>query len=176
MDIKDYDKLTSAGENLARLILQLTTVAFASSQKTNSHTRKTPYVTALQPHARQRLIFVMVFYPSLLFSPFGTYLFTVALAWCGCSILVVKLSASSRLNLGQTENRKLSCVPQLVPRPHYYSARPERLGSCGPNEDPGKPRTRGRNQEQANMADKSVVFVRIQVYPSKGKCTIKKGA
>ena len=32
-----------------------------------------------------------------------------------------------------------SClVPQLVPRPHYYSARPERLGSRGPNEDPGK--------------------------------------
>ena len=32
-----------------------------SSQKTNSHTRKTPYVTALQSHGRQRLIFVMVF-------------------------------------------------------------------------------------------------------------------
>ena len=32
-----------------------------------------------------------------------------------------------------------SClVPQLVPRPHYYSAQPERLGSRGPNEDPGK--------------------------------------
>ena len=32
-----------------------------------------------------------------------------------------------------------SClVPQLLPRPHYYSARPERLGSRGPNEDPGK--------------------------------------
>ena len=79
-----------------------------------------------------------------------------------------------------------SClVPQLVPRPHYYSARPERLGSRGPNEDPVR-RTRGTNQEQANMAEKSVdgkgfvffteVFVRIQVYPSKGKRTIKKGA
>ena len=40
--------------------------------------------------------------------------------------------------------------PQLVPGPHYYSARPERLGSRGPNEDPGKRRTRGTNQEQAN--------------------------
>ena len=88
----------------------------------------------------------------------------------------MKLSAGSRLNLGQTVNRKLSCrVPQLVPRPHYYSARPERLGSRGPNEDPGS-RTRGRNQEQANMAEKSVVLVRIQVNPSKGKRTIKKGA
>ena len=47
-------------------------------------------------------------------------------------------------------------------------------------------RTRGTNQEQANMAEKWVdgkgfvffteVFVRIQVYPSKGKRTIKKGA
>ena len=50
----------------------------------------------------------------------------------------------------------------------------------------GKRRTRGTNQEQANMAEKSVdgkgfvffteVFVRIQVYPLKGKRTIKKGA
>ena len=50
----------------------------------------------------------------------------------------------------------------------------------------GKRRTRGTNQEQANMAERSVdgngfaffteVFVRIQVYPSKGKRTIKKGA
>ena len=50
----------------------------------------------------------------------------------------------------------------------------------------GKCRTRGTNQEQANMAEKSVdgkgfvffteVFVRIQVYPLKEKRTVKKGA
>ena len=50
----------------------------------------------------------------------------------------------------------------------------------------GKRRTRGTNQEQANMAEKSVdgkgfvffteVFVRIQVYPLKEKRTVKKGA
>ena len=50
----------------------------------------------------------------------------------------------------------------------------------------GKRRSRGRNQEQANMAEKLVdgkgfvffteVFVRIQGYPLKGKRTIKKGA
>ena len=47
-------------------------------------------------------------------------------------------------------------------------------------------RTRGTNQEQANMAEKWVdgkgfvffteVFVRIQVYPLKEKRTVKKGA
>ena len=50
----------------------------------------------------------------------------------------------------------------------------------------GKRRTRGTNQEQADMAEKSVdgkgfvlfteVFVRIQVYPLKEKRTVKKGA
>ena len=94
MDIKEYDKLTSAGEILLDLIiLRLTTVVFARVlRSTNSHTRKTPYVTALQPHARQRVIFVMVFYPSLLFSPFGTYLFIVTLAWCGMGVGVASLS------------------------------------------------------------------------------------
>ena len=39
----------------------------------------------------------------------------------------------------ELNGRPLSClVPQLVPGPHYYSARPERLWSRGPNEDPGK--------------------------------------
>ena len=52
------------------------------------------------PHARQRLIFVMVFYPSLLFPPFGTYLFIVALAWCGMGGSVVSLSWNSRPALG----------------------------------------------------------------------------
>ena len=90
------------------------------------------------------------------------------LAWCGtdgrrCSILVVKLSAGSRLTLGQSV-----------------------LGHVVQTKILGKRRTRGTNQEQANMAEKSVdgegfelfteVFVQIQVYPSKGKRTIKKGA
>ena len=36
----------------------------------------------------------------------------------------------------ELHGRPLSClVPQLVPGPHYYSARPERLGSRGPNEE-----------------------------------------
>ena len=81
---------------------------------------------------------------------------------------------------------KLPCSSTtVVPGPHYYSARPGRLRSRGPNEDPVR-RTRGTNQEQANMAEKWVdgkgfvffteVFVRIQVYPLKGKRTIKKGA
>ena len=81
----------------------------------------------------------------------------------GCSILVVKLSAGSRLTLGQSVSGHVVQTKIL-----------------------GKRRTRGTNQEQANMAEKSVdgkgflffteVFVRIQVYPSKGKRTIKKGA
>ena len=70
-------------------------------------------MTALKPHARQRLIFVMVFYPSLLFFtfwdiPFHCSLYSVVWDGRGCSILVVKLSAGSRLTLGQTENRELS--------------------------------------------------------------------
>ena len=97
----------------------------------------------------------MVFYPSLLFR----------VVWDGkwCSILVVKLSAGSRLTLGQSV-----------------------LGHVVQTKILGKRRTRGTNQEQANMAEKSVdgegfeffteVFVQIQVYPSKGKRTIKKGA
>ena len=48
----------------------------------------------------------------------------------------------------------------------------------------GKRRTRGTNQEQANGGEVdgkgfvffTKVFVRIQVYPLKGKRTIKKGA
>ena len=91
MDIKDYDKLTSAGEILLDLFCGLLPLPLRL-RETNSHTRKTPYVTALQPHARQRLIFVMVFYPSLLFSPFGAYLFIVAfIAWCGMGGGVVSL-------------------------------------------------------------------------------------
>ena len=76
----------------------------------------------------------------------------------------------------ELNGRPLSClVPQLV---HY--------GHVVQTKILGKRRTRGTNQEQANMAEKSVdgkgfvffteVFVRIQVYPSKGKRTIKKGA
>ena len=41
-----------------------------------------------------------VFYPSVLFSPFGTYLFIVALAWCGIGV-----QYPCRETLGQTENR-----------------------------------------------------------------------
>ena len=125
-------------------------------------------MTALQPHARQRLIFVMVFYPSLLFSPFGTYLFilpshTTLTKATRCSILVVKLSAGSRLTLEQSVSGHMVQTKIL-----------------------GKLRTRGTNQEQANICGEKVdgkgfvffteVFVRIQVYPSKGKRTIKKGA
>ena len=54
MDIKEYDKLTSAGEISFDLFCGLLPLCLRESQKTNSHTRKTPYVTALQPHARQR--------------------------------------------------------------------------------------------------------------------------
>ena len=78
----------------------------------------------------------------------------------GCSVLVVKLSARSRLTLGQSVSGHVVQTKIL-----------------------GKRRTRGTNQEQAN---KSVdgkgfvffteVFVRIQVYPLKEKRTVKKGA
>ena len=54
MDIKEYDKLTSAGEISFDLFCGLLPLSLRESQKTNSHTRKTPYVTALQSHARQR--------------------------------------------------------------------------------------------------------------------------
>ena len=37
MDIKDYDKLTSAGEILLDLILRLTTVAFARVLRRQTH-------------------------------------------------------------------------------------------------------------------------------------------
>ena len=101
------------------------------------------------------------------FSPFWDIPFHCSLnvVWDGrgCSILVVKLSAGSRLTLSQSVSGHVVQTKIL-----------------------GKRRTRGTNQEQANMAEKSVdgkgfvffteVFVRIQVSPSKGKRTIKKGA
>lgn len=80
----------------------------------------------------------------------------------GCSILVVKLSAGSRLTLGQSV-----------------------LGHVVQTKILGKRRTRGTNQEQANGGEvggwkRFRIFyrgcVRIQVYPLKGKRTIKKGA
>ena len=86
----------------------------------------------------------------------------------GCSILVVKLSASPG--------------PDWEPIPRGQSV----SGHVLQTKILGKRRTRGTNQEQANMAEKLVdgkgfvffteVFVRIQVYPLKGKRTIKKGA
>ena len=55
----------------------------------------------------------------------------------------------------ELHGRPLSClVPQLVPGPHYYSARPERLGSRGPNEDPNAVHVVQTKNKQ--MAEKSV--------------------
>ena len=76
MEIKEYDKLTSAGEILLDLFCGFGTVVFARVLRRQTHIPEKRR-TALQPHARQRLMFVMVFYPSLLFSPFGTYLWEV---------------------------------------------------------------------------------------------------
>ena len=70
-----------------------------------------------------------------------------------------------------------SClVPQLVPRPHYYSARPERLGSRGPNEDPVKTSCTWYKPRTSKHGGEVGGSVRIQIHPLKGKRTIKKGA
>ena len=82
MDIKEYDKLTSAGEILLDLncgLLPLCLREFSEDKLT------------YQKNALFDKI-VMVFYPSLLFPPFGTYLFIVALTWCGMGGGVVSLS------------------------------------------------------------------------------------
>ena len=96
MDIKDYDKLTSAGEILLDLFCSLLPLCLREFSEDKLTYQKNAICDSLTTpcyaYAMQRLIFVMVFYSSLLFSPFGTYLFIVALAWCGMGGGVVSLS------------------------------------------------------------------------------------
>ena len=72
----------------------------------------------------------------------------------GCSILVVKLSAGSRLTLGQSVSGHVVQTKIL-----------------------GKRRTRGTNQAQANMAEKSVEKVSyfLQRFLYGFKSTLQKG-
>ena len=84
MDIKEYDKLTSAGEILLDLFCGLLPLYLREFSEDKLTYRKNAICDSL----------TKVFYPSLLFSPFGTYmyLFIVDLAWCGMGGSVVSLS------------------------------------------------------------------------------------
>ena len=81
----------------------------------------------------------------------------------------------------------LSClVPQLVPGPHYYSRAALASRVTWSKRRSWENAVHVVQAKNKQMAEKSVdgkgfvffteVFVRIQVYPSKGKRTIKKGA
>ena len=115
MDIKDYDKLTSAGEILLDLFcgllpLPLRLREFSEGKLTY---QKNAVCDSLTTPCQTKINFchgILPLPPFFTFwdIPFHCSLYCVVWDGRGCSILVVKLSAGSRLTLGQTENRELS--------------------------------------------------------------------
>ena len=115
MDIKDYDKLTSAGEILLDLFcgllpLPLRLREFSEDKLTY---QKNAVCDSLTTPCQTKINFchgILSLPPFFTFwgIPFHCSLYCVVWDGRGCSILVVKLSAGSRLTLGQTENRELS--------------------------------------------------------------------
>ena len=97
MDIKDYDKLTSTGQILLDLFCGLLPLCLREFSGDKLTYQKNAVCDSLTTPCQAKINFChgilpRVLYPSLLFSPFGTYLFIVALAWCGMGGGVVSLS------------------------------------------------------------------------------------
>ena len=115
MDIKDYDKLTSAGEILLDLFcgllpLPLRLREFSEDKLTY---QKNAVCDSLTTPCQTKINFchgILPLPPFFTFwdIPFHCSLYCVVWDGRGCGILVVKLSTGSRLTLGQTENRELS--------------------------------------------------------------------
>ena len=127
MDIKDYDKLTSAGEILLDLFCGLLPLCLREFSEDKLTYQKNAVCDSLTTPCQTKINFCHGILPLLPFFtfwdiPFHCSLYCVVWDGRGCSILVMKLSAGSRLTLGQTENRELS---QELPtkRPTIYLLR-----------------------------------------------------
>ena len=113
MDIKDYDKLTSAGEILLDLFCGLLPLRLREFSEDKLTYQKNAICDSLTTPCQTKINLchgILPLPPFFTFwdIPFHCSLYCVVWNGRGCSILVVKLSAVSRLSLGQTENRELS--------------------------------------------------------------------
>ena len=113
MDIKDFDKLTSAGEILLDLFCGLLPLCLREFSEDKLTYQKNAICDSLTTPCQTKINFchgILPLPPFFTFwgIPFHCSLYSVVWDGRGCSILVVKLSAGSRLTLGQTENRELS--------------------------------------------------------------------